>query len=112
MGKGSIPDYDDPEQFTGGIMEIDEGKCIRCGTCRYPCPIGTINFPAKKNGEKQEMPRFEEIFPGVSLCMACGDCAAACKQGAITPKRGFRVQFPYFYSHGRQSKEFAYPRKY
>ncbi len=112
MGKGSVPDYDDPEQITTGIIVFDEGKCICCGSCKYPCPCGVIQFPPKKEGEKQQMPYLDEIAPGIIPCMACGDCSAACKQGAITPKRGFRVHFPYFYSHGRQAKEFAYPRKY
>ncbi len=112
MGKGSIPDYDDAEQITTGIIEFDEGKCIRCGSCRYPCPCGVIIFPPKKEGEKQGMPYIDEIFPGAAACMACGDCLAACKQGAITLKRGFRVNPPYYYSHLRQSKEFVYARKY
>jgi len=33
--------YKDPED---GVVKIDTGRCVGCGTCRKNCPYGAMNF--------------------------------------------------------------------
>ena len=112
MGKGKLPDYENPDQITTGIVEFDDEKCTRCGTCAKACGGASIIIPPKVEGEKRALPQLVEAAPDVTLCVACGDCLAACPNGAITIKRGFRVKPPYLFQKYVQQPEFTYPKKY
>ncbi len=111
MGK-KIPDYDNPEHVTTGILEFNDETCTRCGTCASICPGRAIIVPPKKEGEKRGLPSLVEIAPGVTLCMGCGDCSAACPNKAIKVIRGFAVKSPYFYARLTQTDNFTFPKKY
>ncbi|MFZ5651491.1 MAG: (Fe-S)-binding protein [Bacillota bacterium] len=66
-------------------------KCVRCGQCRYVCPVLTAA------GKESASPRGKvylaglmqrgELMPGpkadsiLSLCLTCGACAAECPSG-------------------------------
>ena len=54
--------------------EIDEEKCIRCGTCAQKCPTGALEMTDKGV-------RLNEF-----LCEGCGTCKIVCGQDAITMK--------------------------
>jgi|SRR5271157_3307073 len=112
MGKGKVPDYDNPQHMTTGILEFDDEKCTRCGTCTYPCVSASLKLPPKIQGEKRGVPYVEELLPGVIPCVACGDCVAACPRGAISIQRGMRINPPFFGQRLTQSTKLTYPRLY
>lgn len=108
-----LPEYNKKEHMSTGIIEFDDEKCTRCGTCAPLCPSRSIIIPPKNvNRDNRELPYNEEVFPGITLCMACGDCLAACPNNAITIKRGLRVTEPFLYHRITQSQKFTYPKKY
>lgn len=55
-------------------------------------PINNL-FPLYAYQEGMEWNTVYFNAPGISLCMACGDCTAACSEGAIRIKRGFNAGF-------------------
>ncbi|MFX0101520.1 MAG: 4Fe-4S dicluster domain-containing protein [Candidatus Hodarchaeota archaeon] len=112
MGKGKIPDYDSSKDMITGILEFDDEKCNRCGTCASICPGRSIIIPPKQQGEKRGIPYLDELVPGVSLCMGCGDCLAACPNGAITVKRGFTVKEGFHFRRLSQDAKLTFPKKY
>lgn len=54
------------------ILEIDENKCINCGACVSPCPVGAIRIRPDWTVE------FEE-----ERCVACKICVNTCPVRAI-----------------------------
>lgn len=54
-------------------IEIDEDKCVSCGTCRYHCPKGgkIWNIEEKANATN------------LRYCLGCIECASKCPQRAI-----------------------------
>lgn len=56
----------------GGLPEIDETLCIRCGICAKVCPM--MAYPQEK-----ELP---SVNP--SKCMRCGLCESLCPKSAIS----------------------------
>lgn len=52
-------------------FNIDEEKCIGCGTCESRCKFNAINLEEKASVDS-------------SLCMGCGLCAVTCPQKAFT----------------------------
>ena len=63
---------------SGSVCEVDERKCIGCGTCVSACSYGAIEFHGTKQGQKA----------GVNpiLCKGDGLCNAKCPTGAIRLK--------------------------
>ena len=111
MGK-KIPTYTDPDHITSGLLEFDDEKCTRCGICAKICPGGSIVVPPKTDTGERGFPALSETSQGITDCMACGDCLAACPNKAIKIVRGFRVNKPYFYYRITQDVKFTYPKKY
>ncbi len=54
-------------------MQIDREKCVRCGLCRFYCPVGAIKVEGGG------------VFIDQDLCVECGVClrSGVCKQGAL-----------------------------
>ena len=69
-----IPRYDDRENTRMGVVEFDYEKCSGCAQCAKICPACSIimehNQPVMATGVENE-------------CMACADCMAICKEGAL-----------------------------
>ncbi|TFF93197.1 MAG: 4Fe-4S dicluster domain-containing protein [Promethearchaeota archaeon] len=107
-----VPNYFKKEHVSYGLLEFDDEKCIRCGICNTACGGGSIIIPPKKDGEERELPHLYTPYPEITMCVACGDCAAACPNEAIKIKRGFTVKEPYLYYRIVQTSELTYPKKY
>lgn len=56
--------------------EVDEKKCIGCGTCVKFCPEACIELGKNKKANV-----------GYEWCKGCGVCAEVCPQKAITMKK-------------------------
>ncbi|HOW64340.1 MAG TPA: [FeFe] hydrogenase, group A [Candidatus Paceibacterota bacterium] len=66
----------------------DPNKCVLCGDCVRLCAeiqgIGAIDF-VRRGHEAAVMPAFGKDLGQVE-CVNCGQCAAVCPTGALTPK--------------------------
>ncbi len=74
-----VPDPGLPALFRGRPV-LDPAKCVDgCAACVEVCPTDAL--------------RVSEAGPELDLgrCIFCGDCVAACAQGAITLSRDWRV---------------------
>lgn len=74
-----IPTYDNPSYANTGQVTIDEEKCNGCGDCVMICPGSALYLAGVAKHKKAHL--MEVQFPE---CIACNDCAAMCRQGAIT----------------------------
>jgi len=63
-----------------------------------------------KKGVKSGVPYVDKMKSGVTLCMACYDCGAACPHNAISIKKNINPK--YFYKRLTQASEMTYPKKY
>jgi formate hydrogenlyase subunit 6/NADH:ubiquinone oxidoreductase subunit I len=57
---------------SGYVSQLDEGRCIGCGTCAEICPFDAIAVPDGR------------ALVDVSRCMGCGVCIDRCDQGALS----------------------------
>ena len=63
---------------SGAVCEVDEKKCMGCGSCISACTYGAIKFRKTKQGEKAVV--------NPVLCKGDGLCNAKCPTGAISLK--------------------------
>lgn len=108
--KGKIPDYFKSSQMTYGIVVFNPTACTGCGICVSICPARGLMLAKRTDDSKKKLPLLIETAPGISLCMACGDCSAACPEAAISIKRGFNAGF--FYRKLSQKHDLTGPKKY
>lgn len=114
-----IPTYDNPKHMKTADLFFNAAKCTQCGICIKICPGGCLEtekvtkkevWQDMKRGVKAGVPRVAKLKTGVTLCIACFDCGAACPQGAISIKRNFDPK--YFFKRLTQSSDMVYPKKY
>jgi len=122
-----IPNYIDATQMTTGLLEFSDEKCTRCLACTKICPArsirirkeGTTKLDSRLRGNDggreakgpaKELPYVEAVAPGVTLCVACGCCLAACPNQAISITRGFNAGF--YFRRLSQAAEMTLPRRY
>ncbi|MBQ9874630.1 MAG: iron hydrogenase small subunit [Thermoguttaceae bacterium] len=78
-----------PIDVSSPSLQRDPNKCVLCGDCVRVCSevqgIGAINF-ANRGSNAQVVPAFGAGLGEVE-CVNCGQCAAVCPTGAITPKQ-------------------------
>ena len=114
-----IPTYDNINHMQAGDLIFDEMKCRQCGICVKICPGGCLvtNLVTKmeilsgrKKGGKSGIPHVETLKSGITLCIACYDCGAACPHNAISIKKNFNPG--YFFKRLTQVSEMRYPKSY
>jgi len=102
-----------------GDLIFDALKCRQCGICIRVCPGGCLRTKSitksdimidMKKAVKSGVPYVDAMDTGVTLCIACYDCGAACPQNAISIKKNFDPK--YFYKRITQTSEMTYPKKY
>ena len=114
-----IPTYDNIKHVQGGELIFDELKCRQCGVCIKICPGGCLEtysatrmslISGKDKREKSGIPHLTASKSGVTLCIACFCCGAACPHKAISIKKNFNPG--YFYKRLTQVPEMRYPKNY
>ncbi|MFZ5562421.1 MAG: AMP-binding protein [Thermodesulfobacteriota bacterium] len=105
-----IPDYINAAEMTTGVLAFNEETCKRCGICSFICPARSIKSDRGPMKWKDGMPWLAATAPGVTNCIACGCCLAACPEGAISITRWFNPGF--FYQRLSQTGDMVYPKCY
>ena len=59
------------EEDNRDLIQVDETKCTKCGSCAKVCPIGVIDMD--EHGPKAIS----------QFCIACGHCVAICPSEAL-----------------------------
>lgn len=77
-----------PVDVSSPSLVRDPNKCVLCGDCVRMCAeiqgIGAIDF-AHRGSQVMVLPAFGKNLSEVE-CVNCGQCAAVCPTGALTPK--------------------------
>ena len=119
MDRLRIPTYDNINHMQAGDLIFDEMKCRQCGICVKICPSGSLVtnsvtkmeiLNGRKKGGKSGIPHVETLKSGITLCIACYDCGAACPHNAISIKKNFNPG--YFFKRLTQVSEMRYPKSY
>jgi ferredoxin len=114
-----VPTYDNIKHMQTGDLAFDEMKCRQCGICIRICPGGCLKTSSvtkndlimdMKKGAKSGVPHVDALKSGVTLCIACYDCGAACPHNAISIKKN--IDPKYFYKRLSQAPEMRYPKNY
>lgn len=79
----------EPIDHSSPSLTRDPNKCVLCGDCVRMCKevqgIGAIDF-LNRGSKAKVAPAFDAALGDVE-CVNCGQCAAVCPTGAITPKQ-------------------------
>ena len=78
----------EPLDYSSVSLVRDPNKCVLCGDCVRFCSeiqgVGAIDF-AHRGHEAAVLPAFGKGL-GEGECINCGQCAAVCPTGALTPR--------------------------
>lgn len=77
-----------PQDDSSPVIDVDHQACILCDRCIRACDDIQSNFVIGRTGKGYTARiGFDLDNPmGVSTCVECGECAAACPTGALTNK--------------------------
>jgi len=56
---------------SGYVAQVDEERCVACGTCVQACPFGALTLT-------------DGLAIDTDRCMGCGVCTRVCPQQALT----------------------------
>jgi len=105
-----IPDYNDANDMTTGLLDFDDRKCQRCGICEFICPGRSIQRDSSLSGWRNGLPRLAPTAKGITECIACGCCVVACPEQAIRIQRQFNPG--YFFHRLTQTGHMTLPKLY
>ncbi len=104
-----IPDYNSDKEMSTALLAFDRDKCKRCDICTFICPARSIvrDSVSLWNGG---IPFLRSCAPGITNCVGCGCCVAACPADAIQITRNFNPGG--YYTRLSQSRDMTWPKKY
>ncbi|MFO7557721.1 MAG: AMP-binding protein [Desulfobacterales bacterium] len=105
-----IPEYTNPAEMSTGLIAFDDKRCKRCETCMFICPARSILRNSDPISWRDGLPYLKRSEPGITDCVACGCCLAACPHEAIRITRGFNAG--HFYQRLSQVPEMEPPHRY
>ncbi len=73
----SLPQFFNLCPSCRNYVEIDEDKCLGCGSCMENCPVGALELDDRGGYDKKS-----KVY--VNNCMACHTCEIYCPVGAIS----------------------------
>ena len=105
-----IPEYTSPAEMSTGQLVFDDKRCKRCETCMFICPARSILRNSDPISWRDGLPYLKRSEPGITDCISCGCCLAACPHEAIRVTRGFNAG--HFYQRLTQVPEMEFPHRY
>ncbi|MBW1898042.1 MAG: 4Fe-4S dicluster domain-containing protein, partial [Deltaproteobacteria bacterium] len=105
-----IPEYTNPAEMSTGLLVFDDKQCKRCETCMFICPARSILRNSDPISWRNGLPYLKRSEPGITDCISCGCCLAACPHEAISVTRGFNAG--HFYQRLTQVPEMEPPHRY
>jgi crotonobetaine/carnitine-CoA ligase len=105
-----IPEYTNPAEMITGLLIFDDKRCKQCETCMFICPARSILRNSSPGSWRNGLPYLKRSEPGITDCISCGCCLAACPHEAIRIDRGFNTT--HFYQRLTQVPEMEPPHRY
>ncbi|MDA8141121.1 MAG: AMP-binding protein [Desulfobacteraceae bacterium] len=105
-----IPDYFSSQEMSTAVLAFDHSKCKKCDICTFICPARSIARDSETGAWNNGFPYLKSMIPGLTDCIACGCCLAACPVAAISIVRNFNAG--HFYQRLTQTSELVRPRCY
>ncbi|MGD9186628.1 MAG: AMP-binding protein [Desulfobacteraceae bacterium] len=105
-----IPDYHTAKDITFALLDFDPAGCTRCGICTFICPARSIGRKDGNGAGPESLPYLKSVTPGLTNCIGCGCCLAACPESAIRIERGFDPGR--FYRRLSQTPDLTWPNLY
>jgi crotonobetaine/carnitine-CoA ligase len=96
--------------MTTGLLGFDPVKCIRCDICTFICPARSIEREGRNSAGSDSLPYLKSFSQGLTNCIACGCCLAACPESAIRIERNFNPS--HFYQRLSQTADLVWPNLY
>ncbi len=97
MGKARFPSRGQvPQDLSHPAMAVNLDACIQCTRCVRACRDEQVNdvIGLAFRGEHAKIVFDMDDPMGISTCVACGECVAACPTGAIALARGASLIVP------------------
>lgn len=105
-----LPDYNNAADMSTAQLAFDGDTCRKCTICSSICPARTIDRDTSPMAWNGGLPFLKTSAPGVTNCVACGCCLAACPASAISITRNFAPGD--YYMRLTQTRELAWPKKF
>jgi ferredoxin len=85
---GTAPVWIDNFQWSAMKIQVDQEKCIGCGTCSSTCPVSLYEVVKKKSGIRSDALKSSKkegskLIFFTDECIGCRACEVQCPEGAI-----------------------------